>query len=750
MELPRHDKVTDPDKIVTRVKEAYEAVGHLLNNVDQPALIVDALCMDCPIVGATPDFCKLVGYDLDQILGNNCRMMLQGVPDMAISRSARKNIRNYCNMCQVVGLKEISEVASLQPNARKDGRHFMNYFLLGLCRVQNRFLILGVPMHLGDGLFVKLTSQLNTQTFESARDTFKRIRDYLRLSVDGLRPCETLSRQVTAASQQPDFGFFAERLQDHCLLINSGFTAIRREADEVPTNAITFSDRPVKLSKEGLSFTVHVDEITRAFHGLPVLGFTKRKPTDHPDLYPTVAKGMGSSVLVGACGEAFARDQYEHHVFGFKKPTKEQLSTWGPKEGCLLPVLERGDLLGCTYTREGRAQMHINDELIIDFDVERPIDVNAAYYAVIDVYLSAQSLTIMRSQEVLELQTTDEEVVETEDQRFAREVSFSTAQDSFATIPARSEGDHSGSSEDGRSLTPPDSNTNVDVETLSAAVNEVLVKQGIKTAIGECTFMVTIADPSAPDCPLIAVSDEFEAMTGFLRHEIIGVNCRFLNQGCDMDPEDLLKLRQASQTGEPFTAILPNRKKSGELFLNLLDLRGLTVAKNPETGEDLWFLVGIQADVTDIADEDVVAGHKEQLQVVSDGIRRAIRGQLAAMAVHGAATTPTSRGTTGRAAWRLLNAPKWRKEARGAEPPLRPLSNVRAAVSVASASHETAVNEASSAPQPQGLQSLPPQGERACVDTQWRPYGGMKAIVLVGVGAIAVAALSRFIVARRR
>eukprot|EP00415_Alexandrium_ostenfeldii_P003474 UN3474 len=125
--------------------------------------------------------------------------------------------------------------------------------------------------------------------------------------------------------------------------------------------------------------------------------------------------------------------------------------------------------------------------------------------------------------------------------------------------------------------------------------------------------MVTIADPRGVDCPLIAVSDEFINMTGFQRSEILGVNCRFLNQGCDMDPADLTRLRVSSATGVPYTAIIPNRKKSGELFMNLLDLRGLTIARNPQTGEELWFLIGIQADVTEFAEEEIPEDHLADL-----------------------------------------------------------------------------------------------------------------------------------------
>merc|ERR1712066_477836 len=112
--------------------------------IQDSALLVDALCADCPIVGATRGFCELSGYSLDQILGQNCRMMLQGVPEVVVSKSARKNVRNYCSMCQVENVSDISELTTLQTNARRNGSHFVNFFLLGLCKVHHHHFILGV------------------------------------------------------------------------------------------------------------------------------------------------------------------------------------------------------------------------------------------------------------------------------------------------------------------------------------------------------------------------------------------------------------------------------------------------------------------------------------------------------------------------------------------------------------------------------------------------------------------------------
>merc|ERR1719401_3308273 len=117
-------------------------------------------------------------------------------------------------------------------------------------------------------------------------------------------------------------------------------------------------------------------------------------------------------------------------------------------------------------------------------------------------------------------------------------------------------------------------------------------------------------------------------MTGYSRSEILGVSCRFLNQDCPVCPMDKMGLRIASERGSTFTALLPNKKKSGEMFINLLDLRGLTIARNIETGEDLWYLIGIQADVTGLAHCHIPEDHLSELQEVSRTIRALLKKEL--------------------------------------------------------------------------------------------------------------------------
>eukprot|EP00434_Breviolum_minutum_P033178 symbB.v1.2.029357.t2/scaffold3204.1/size61260/2 len=121
-------------------------------------------------------------------------------------------------------------------------------------------------------------------------------------------------------------------------------------------------------------------------------------------------------------------------------------------------------------------------------------------------------------------------------------------------------------------------------EMTSQVVRESSIRSAIRVAVADRQVSVSVADPRSPDAYLIAVSDHFETMTGYGRSEILGKNCRFLNAGCKVNQGDLLRLRTAVKTGESFTGVLENRKKSGELFLNLLDLHGLTVARNHSTG----------------------------------------------------------------------------------------------------------------------------------------------------------------------
>ncbi|CAE8631866.1 unnamed protein product [Polarella glacialis] len=210
------------------------------------------------------------------------------------------------------------------------------------------------------------------------------------------------------------------------------------------------------------------------------------------------------------------------------------------------------------------------------------------------------------------------------------------------------------------------------------AVGESSIREALGTALAGAQVSVSIADPRSPDVGLIAVSDAFLAMTGYDRQEVIGKNCRFLSTGCTPSSEDIFRLRMACETGAPFTGVLMNCRKNGEFFFNLLDLRGLTVARNNVTGKELWFLVGIQADVTDCIElsEDFErarfsdVGPLDHMQQVASSIRANLADKLSALAVSAAMRSSAFEGVkledaskdSDPEAWCLLPSPIWKKE----------------------------------------------------------------------------------------
>ncbi|MEM9756007.1 MAG: PAS domain-containing protein [Pseudomonadota bacterium] len=104
----------------------------------------------------------------------------------------------------------------------------------------------------------------------------------------------------------------------------------------------------------------------------------------------------------------------------------------------------------------------------------------------------------------------------------------------------------------------------------------------------EVEMSVVFSDPSLPDNPMIYVSDEFEAQTGYAPSEAIGRNCRFL-QGPDTNPHAIDAIRQGLRAETRFTIDILNYRKDGSPFVNRLRIR-------PIYGADggLMFFAGAQ------------------------------------------------------------------------------------------------------------------------------------------------------------
>lgn len=88
----------------------------------------------------------------------------------------------------------------------------------------------------------------------------------------------------------------------------------------------------------------------------------------------------------------------------------------------------------------------------------------------------------------------------------------------------------------------------------------------------EVEMSVVFSDPSLPDNPMIYVSDEFEAQTGYSPEEAVGRNCRFL-QGPETNPHVIEAIRHGLKAETRFTIDILNYRKDGSPFVNRLRIR---------------------------------------------------------------------------------------------------------------------------------------------------------------------------------
>lgn len=83
---------------------------------------------------------------------------------------------------------------------------------------------------------------------------------------------------------------------------------------------------------------------------------------------------------------------------------------------------------------------------------------------------------------------------------------------------------------------------------------------------------VVITNQRLEDEPVVWVNPAFTAITGYSRDEVVGRNCRFLNEGVGANEQALERIRTTLRDEATCQVELRNRRKDGVLFWNSLSL----------------------------------------------------------------------------------------------------------------------------------------------------------------------------------
>ncbi len=134
-------------------------------------------------------------------------------------------------------------------------------------------------------------------------------------------------------------------------------------------------------------------------------------------------------------------------------------------------------------------------------------------------------------------------------------------------------------------------------------------------ALAATSSGIVIADPNAPDCPIIYCNPAFERMTGYCAAEVLGRNCRFL-QGPDTDRTIIANIRDALRQGRGLQVTIKNYRKDGTPFWNKLSLSPVR-----DDSGNLTHFVGTQSDLSErIEVQEALQQANDQLQTILEAV----------------------------------------------------------------------------------------------------------------------------------
>lgn len=137
--------------------------------------VADPSLEGCPLVGCSTGFSEMCGYDMDEIIGRNCRFLLDPVPAELVDPKQRQWARDYCEAVRndleyevpddelepwmILPSTGVKGLFCAQTNAKKDGTLFKNMFYLKRVYCNDKPFIVGLQSNLGYGENVLMDCQ---------------------------------------------------------------------------------------------------------------------------------------------------------------------------------------------------------------------------------------------------------------------------------------------------------------------------------------------------------------------------------------------------------------------------------------------------------------------------------------------------------------------------------------------------------------------------------------------------------------
>jgi hypothetical protein len=339
---------------------------------------------DAPLIAVSQGFADLTGYTQDEIIGRNCRFLLEGVPKEEIQDQTRLDARRYCRAAHLRGLTKLSHTFLIQRNARKNGELFWNMFMMSLIPGDNttNSWIVGLQLDLGADL--NLTEGADIQAaVEPHMNNLRVVQKMMFGAKLGLEPdplgdlgepeLQEVHNKVAKlglAGDIKDWVQDAEAASDlyqswgtlpwaiwpassKYALLNGGTTLLRLEADEIPSGGVAMAIFPMKKSKTGCCFKIRIDELCQFERSvtnggwLPSVGFTEKSPAAMDEMGgpPKVLEHTAKSVCLRGDGKAFVREDDSHYAVGDDIPME-----CGEAEIDFAYIISVGDVLECWWS----------------------------------------------------------------------------------------------------------------------------------------------------------------------------------------------------------------------------------------------------------------------------------------------------------------------------------------------------------------------------------------------------------------